>query len=250
MDVPVASGKKSSMRSPDQPSKGNANNRLALRVLGNVQLRTNSNTNECADADAASWALACQQTSELQEIEAVAHALSVFSKSVWNACGFDSNNMTTRKCLYEKGRRRCRLRSPLLTKTQPKASPPVVQPDLVTDDEVNRRTGFPSRILLLRFIAIVCNGSTHTMTERTSSLTWFEEWFFYFEYVWGRTMARYRDGSAIYLLDSARLRIIFDAKLRMILTMRRSWPTYASMSEDSKVRNNKWDEQYSGLRVV
>jgi hypothetical protein len=39
-------------------------------------------------------------------------------------------------------------------------------------------TGFGSILLLLCFIAIVCDGNVQEMMNTTISLAWFEEWVF------------------------------------------------------------------------
>ena len=48
---------------------------------------------------------------------------------------------------------------------------------------IKRKTGFDSEKDLLMFIMIVCNGDMDYSLNRTenSTLTWFEEWFVYFE---------------------------------------------------------------------
>ena len=36
----------------------------------------------------------------------------------------------------------------------------------------------------------------------------------------------------------------------MILDARKLWPRYASLEEDEVLRNDKWNEQYIGRRIV
>lgn len=55
----------------------------------------------------------------------------------------------------------------------------------IDDDEVKRRTGFLSRDIMLIYIFIVCNGDVNVILSRSTSLTWFEEWFAHLEYKWG-----------------------------------------------------------------
>ena len=61
------------------------------------------------------------------------------------------------------------------------------------DEEVKRRTGFQSLKHLLAFIILICNGDHNKMIRKTLKLTWLEEWFFIFEYMWGRTIIRWWD---------------------------------------------------------
>ena len=55
---------------------------------------------------------------------------------------------------------------------------PRCQPSDYSDEEVKRRTGFVSKDGMLLYITILCNGDLTKMRETSSSLTWYEEWFF------------------------------------------------------------------------
>ena len=44
----------------------------------------------------------------------------------------------------------------------------------ISDDEVNRITGFVSKEALLAFISIVCDGDVEKMAERMTTMTRFE----------------------------------------------------------------------------
>jgi hypothetical protein len=68
----------------------------------------------------------------------------------------------------------------------------------ITDDEVKRRTGFPSLSGLLSYVFIVCDGDYALILKQSSSLTWFEEWFMHLEYKLGRTLSRYWDAEKVY----------------------------------------------------
>jgi hypothetical protein len=64
-----------------------------------------------------------------------------------------------------------------------KKDEPVYDPRRMTDSEVKRLTGFPSLLLLLVYIVVICDGSIiDQMMVTNSSLTWFEEWVLYFEF--------------------------------------------------------------------
>ena len=78
---------------------------------------------------------------------------------------------------------------------------PVVHPRSTSDKEVKRCTGFVSMTALLAYIAVVCNENFDQMKQSSSEMTWFEEWFMYFEIVWGRSSARWIDVKAKYGLS-------------------------------------------------
>jgi hypothetical protein len=78
--------------------------------------------------------------------------------------------------------------------------PPVVDPNTISDHEVQVRSGFRSLLQLLYYIAVVCDGNILMMVETTTCLTWFEEWFFFFEMLWGRSLQRWVDAEHVYKL--------------------------------------------------
>ena len=57
----------------------------------------------------------------------------------------------------------------------------VVSIDEVEDKTIHRITGFSSLVTMLAIIAILCNGEIKVITQTTTTLTWFEELFLYFE---------------------------------------------------------------------
>lgn len=129
--------------------------------------------------------------------------------------------------------------------------PAVLKPFTLPERGIKSKTGFKNEILMLSFVLIICNGSFEEMTKRVSNLTWYEEWFFFFEAIYGRShtcwdytvMERYR------VSRKAELYKIFDHKLTLVKRCRSSWPTYASYEEDKQLRKTKWD-RYNGKRVV
>lgn len=104
------------------------------------------------------------------------------------------------------------------------------------DNEVKRRTGFPTMHHLLAYVFIVCNGDFDTIVERRSVLTWFEAWFMHFEFKWGRTMPRMQDVVATYGPDKQYLRKEIDLKYSIERNARDDWPTYVSYAEDISLR--------------
>ena len=87
---------------------------------------------------------------------------------------------------------------------------------------------------MLAFIVVICNGNFNGITYATSTMSWYEEWLFYFEFVLGKTCRRWVDAASAmnYDLDPHSLRKIFDRKLQAVLLCRKSWPIYASYKED------------------
>ena len=123
---------------------------------------------------------------------------------------------------------------------------PKVAPGMIADDEIKRRTGFPTEGAMLAYVFIVCNGDAQLVRQRCSSLTWYEEWFFHFEFEWGRTLTRWIDASAKCNVGIAK-RYLIDIhrhKLYLARRARDSWPKYASYREDCCLRKDKWQLKY------
>ena len=118
------------------------------------------------------------------------------------------------------------------------------------DSEVRRRTGFQNLDHLLAYTILLCNGDFEKMLDKKTRLTWFEEWIFFFEYEWGRTIGRWWDAEAAMKIGRQRLMIIFQNKLDMSKTCRDSWPRYSSFDEYFCLMKEKWKEKYEGERVV
>ena len=99
---------------------------------------------------------------------------------------------------------------------------------------------------MMKFIIIACNGDTTIMEETTSNeLTWFEEWFLFFEVVWLCSHTRQEDITRIYnKSDVSKLRKVFDTKNQIVLACCASWPTYLSFAEDKALHDEKWNIKY------
>jgi hypothetical protein len=126
----------------------------------------------------------------------------------------------------------------------------VVKPKELTTWQVSRQTGFKSLQQLLAAIAVFSNGDLEMMETRSSALTWFEEWYFYFEMVWGRSLLRWSDAEDKYKKSVKSLRDVFDSKLKQVIRARNSWPLYASLEEDEKLRNGTRWAACRGVRVI
>jgi hypothetical protein len=119
--------------------------------------------------------------------------------------------------------------------------------------EVKRRTGFFNEKTLLAFIVIVCNGDFDLMTKRNTVLTWYEEWYFFFEMLWGRTINRWEDAESIkhgFGINQTYLRNVFKSKLDLVMVCRSSWPLFAKYKEDKKFCPESFTESYEGMRPI
>ena len=110
-----------------------------------------------------------------------------------------------------------------------------------TDSEIHRRTGFFSEKQMLAFIVIVCNGDIETIARTNTTLTWYEEWFFYFEWMSHKSVSRWIDAEAVWNKCHKRLNVVFLEKLKIVRKCQELWPDYASFEEDKDLRHRYWD---------
>lgn len=129
------------------------------------------------------------------------------------------------------------------------AHEPTIKPG-IDDKEIHRRTGFRTEGAMLFYVFAVCNADCAIVKDTVSTLTWYEEWVFYFERVWGKTNKRWVDASHAFAIQPPVLRKIFDAKLDLVLRCLESWPAFVSYEEDRKLCNPKWLEKFGHHRVV
>ena len=116
--------------------------------------------------------------------------------------------------------------------------------------EVKRRTGFGSLEEMLAYVCVVCNGDCDEIIATNSKLTWLEEWFIYFEIVWGHRIQRWMDASTDYNTNERTVKNIFDSKLVKVNECRNLWPTYATYEEDHALTKQKWRDKFKGKRIV
>ena len=76
--------------------------------------------------------------------------------------------------------------------------------------------------------------------------------FFYFEWVWGRTLCHWEDAESkrAYHLNKKSLMKVFDEKRQQVLQCRSSWHVYLSFVEDKQLRKEKWNKKYEKHRPV
>ncbi len=108
---------------------------------------------------------------------------------------------------------------------------------------------------MLSYIFIVCNGVAELVKQRHTPLAWYEEWFFHFEYRWGRTLTRWIDAAVEGSFGIQQKYLIKVCKMKLELEPRAcdSWPKFASFHEDHYLRKEKWNrkcvvENYGGVK--
>ncbi len=127
--------------------------------------------------------------------------------------------------------------------------PPIVLPNM-DDKEVKRRTGFFDVSTLLAYIIVVCNGDFDRIRKRRTPLTWFEEWFLWFEFKYHMTNNRQIDLEAEWGIDKRFINRVKDCKAALDMAAFRSWPRFASFEEDLKLRNSQKWAKYDPNRVI
>ena len=81
---------------------------------------------------------------------------------------------------------------------------------------------------MLSYVLTVCNGDVSIATKRVSTLTWYEEWFLYLEFVWGKSIPTVSAALAAFdVKKESIIKRVVDAKLALVLAARYSWPMYA-----------------------
>jgi hypothetical protein len=89
------------------------------------------------------------------------------------------------------------------------------------------------------------------MTTTASSLSWFEEWLLYFEWLWGRTATSFDALRLIYNdVDKKSMRNVYDNKLQIVKECIERYPAFATLSEDEELKGGQWMECYKGKRPV
>jgi hypothetical protein len=86
---------------------------------------------------------------------------------------------------------------------------------------------------MLTYIFIVCNGDAELVKQQHTPLTWYEEWFFHFEYKWVRMLTRWMDAAAkgSFGIQCKYLIEVCKKNLELERRARDSWPKFASFHE-------------------
>jgi len=122
----------------------------------------------------------------------------------------------------------------------------------ISDEEVHERTGFRTLEMLLSYIIVVCDDSKRICYCK-SELTWFEEWFFYFEMMkrenMGWKIPSFR--SIGYARSKTTLRGVFDDKLAKESAARESWSMFASYEEEQELMTDDSKQKpYKNKRAI
>ena len=122
--------------------------------------------------------------------------------------------------------------------------------DDVDDGMTKTRTGFPSFATMLSFTSIVCDGDLSKMTATITTFTWLEEWFMFYEIIYGKSVCRWIDVQEKYNISSCSARINFDNKLDQVISTRKRWPMFATYLEDVTFRDREKWRSYDNQRVI
>jgi hypothetical protein len=249
-NVPVAWGGDAAFWSPPKkPSRGTARDRRAFREINDI---SNQIKDGGQGAETAKLALALYQTTEMTDIDQCdGAALGDINASLLAASSLDvheSSDKTTPSKLGNVDRPKAVVRG---EEKIPKVVPSVRIGTNLPAKEVKRRTGFEDIASLLAFVTVVCDGDFEVMKKCVSiDLTWLEEWFLYFERIWGRSAMRFVDLARHFDISTDHARNVFRPKLRLVIEARDRWPPYASYDEDRNLRDEKWTDRYGDRRIV
>ena len=214
-------------------SKGVGVDRMTIRFIESMQM----------EQDSPEMAL-------VQTLETSEGALEQMNGSIRKSANLEAHLEAAKL----EGRRDKRLRSPVQTtdsKRRKRSCRVVKKPKELREWIVKCETGFTSVTHLLSYVSIICNGDISKILAPTTNLTWFEEWYLFFELLWGRTLTRWCDAEGKYDVHRHTLRTdVFDVKLIMLMSTRASWPLYASLEEDEKLRDTQRWKDYDGKRCI
>ncbi len=227
---------------PTRPSKGVGHDRVSTRLVNNMKeqiytsLLADTTTKLLADTATTNAEIAMSSYQELDQLKERCQALE---KQIYNMSG---SNMSVNGCSgndFKSNRKKIY------------DSPAVSYESMVANNhEVRRRTRFESLGDMMAYIVVLCNGDHYKITHKHSSLTWFEEWFFFFEFQWGRTLLRWVDAEATYKTNRKTMLDIFRGKLEIATQCRERWPQYVSYKEDHALMKEKWRRKFEGKRIV
>jgi len=218
--LPMPGGAKSIAAKPSTLSKGIGYDRLATRILNNLQ----------CDATKA-----LQQTVEMLDIQQGKHSLSNINNSVHVAAGLDVhtaiddtgrvNTMTTSSLKVQptKWIRCVKVDRRVQEKDNNylyKGLPCLITIDNLNSDVIWSRTGFQDVQYFLCFVAVITGGDIDCMTETCSYLSWLEEWFFFVEMMYGRMAIRWDDHARNYKISKYILQRVFQQKLALLMAIK------------------------------
>ena len=216
---------------PVTPNKGLSNERGQVRILRELSNLTNQ--------DARAWTQTVQQMSQLADPDSP--DLCNLSENLLKESGLSPHAAN-----YGDWGERAKLQ-----RTPPKSLPqPTFTPFSISDGAVKARTGFVSMFSLLSFVVVVCNGDVVQMMKKKSSMTWFEEWFLFFQWEWGRESTTLTLLLDFFKMSESTIRRVLRHKLNAVLEARKRWPRFATLEEDVTLMSAWWQNKYGTKRVI
>ena len=198
----------------------------------------------CDGSDGQGWKKLTQQYSEMEDARTSSPDSGGVSVSpvLLRACGLECHPEFRSPATKDSN---C-----LLLATVTDQSEPAVTPVTLSDREVKGRTGFKSLALLISYVAVICNGDINKMMERETSLTWFEEWFLFFQWIWGRETHRMESLARLFKSNTTTVRTILRTKTQRIKKTMELWPRFVSIEEDRALMEKKWKSKYDNMRIL
>jgi hypothetical protein len=87
--------------------------------------------------------------------------------------------------------------------------------------------------------------------KTTNKMTWFEEWLFFFERLWGCSIVWWSDGCYQCGVSETLLANVFDDKVRLVLRTQHIWGLFVTHNEDCLLRLSKWsDGEFEHRRLI
>lgn len=97
---------------------------------------------------------------------------------------------------------------------------------------------------MIAFICVICKADLQKVFSTKTQLTWYKEWVFYFQMMYGRKFRRWIDARAYYQKSVRCLKRAFDFKLKLELQSREECPRFVTLEEDLKLRERKWNRDF------
>ena len=109
---------------------------------------------------------------------------------------------------------------------------------------IEAKNRFLSITEILSFVSKLYNGFLEYINQKLTRITWFNEYIFFFEMTWGRTITRWEDVERIYKVRHPEK--IFDIKLIILLNYWEIWTEFLSFGEDLCLWKRKLERKIWG----
>ena len=161
-------------------NKGVGRDQIMKHLLENVAFVHDENNGSSA-SDIIGWAMECQRMTEESDKESM---LCIFLSVASGMLSSVHDSILPTK--QQKSTTTSRINKYHHNRTSWYIKPPIIQPMMKSSEEIKAATNFCSELEMMACIIIVCNGDWNVMTESvTVIMTWYKEWYFVFEYIWG-----------------------------------------------------------------